>query len=368
MIRTFGGCIRHRPYLSRCNLLYQDSTTAPLSGMRRRHVVVVRCSNNSSDGSNRETTKVGGSSNVTQTPQSSSSSLSSSTNTTTVISSLKSFAIGSFAGLLGSLAGMGGGFVMIPLMTSKYVYSPQQPLTQHQAHGTSLFAVAATGLAGAVSYYTASRNVESNADSTGDESGKIDTTVVRIPEAAAIAFTAIITARWGAQATLFMSGTTLKRSLGYLMLCMAPAVPAKAYYLQSIDETSTKSISDGDISMWNRLIYPTFIGIGSGFLSGLFGVGGGTIVVPALTLLTDLTHHEALGTSLAAMILPALSGTYTHYQAGNCVLRVAPFLATGALVGAYVGAQLSLRTDESTLRFGFAALLAVLGVRTLMKT
>ena len=282
---------------------------------------------------------------------------------------MKSFAIGTFAGLLGSLAGMGGGFVMIPLMTSKYVYSPLPPLTQHQAHGTSLFAVAATGFAGAVSYYTVHQNIDHTNDTTGSNSGHDDddTTVVRIPEAAAIAVTAIITARWGAQATLSISGPTLQRSLGYLMLCMAPAVPAKSYYLQSIGDRSTPSEADRDTSLWNRLMYPTFIGVGSGFLSGLFGVGGGTIVVPALTLLTDLTHHEALGTSLAAMILPALSGTYTHYQAGNCVMRVAPFLAAGALAGAYLGAMLSLRTDESTLQFGFAALLATLGVRTLMK-
>jgi uncharacterized protein len=84
--------------------------------------------------------------------------------------------------------------------------------------------------------------------------------------------------------------------------------------------------------------------------------------------MTDLTHHEALATSLAAMILPALSGTYTHYQAGNCVLRVAPFLALGALVGAYVGAKQSMVTDESVLRWGFATLLVTLGFRTVIKS
>ena len=330
----------------------------------RHHVVRCTSSNKSSNGSIRVTPN-GGDLNTPLTQQHPTSPTTPSANGI-ISTSAKSFTIGTFAGLLGSLAGMGGGFVMIPLMTSKYVFSP--PLTQHQSHGTSLFAVAATGLAGAVSYYTVKSNVS---DDDRTKSSDNCTNVVRIPEAAAIAFTAIITARWGAQATLYISGTTLKRALGYLMLCMAPAVPAKAYYLQSMDDTSTNSPSstpEEEISIWNRLMYPTLIGIGSGFLAGLFGVGGGTIVVPALTLLTDLTHHEALGTSLAAMILPALSGTYTHYQAGNCVLRVAPFLATGALVGAYVGAQLSMQTDESTLRFGFAALLATLGIRTLTRT
>jgi hypothetical protein len=230
--------------------------------------------------------------------------------------------------------------------------------------------VAATGLAGAVSYYStvkANTNNNDNCDDTKHGNHNHNTHIVRIPEAAAIAFTAILTARWGAQATSYISGTALKRALGYLMLLMAPAVPAKAYYLQWIETRSNTSSTIEELDMWNRLKYPTIIGIGSGFLSGLFGVGGGTLVVPALTLLTDLSHHEALGTSLAAMILPALSGSYAHYQAGNCVVRVAVFLATGALVGAYAGAKLSVQTDESTLRLGFAALLATLGIRTLMR-
>jgi uncharacterized protein len=273
---------------------------------------------------------------------------------------ITSFAIGSLAGLLGSLAGMGGGFVMIPLMTTRRL---GLRLTQHEAHGTSLLAVAATGAAGALSYSWGSTAA---AASEGDEPQH---NVVHYPEAAAIALTAMVTARWGAQATLAMSGRTLQRALGVLMLAMAPAVPAKAYFLHQMNESSEQpeKESSSPIVAMERLLYPALIGIGSGFLAGFFGVGGGTIVVPALTVCTNLSHHEALGTSLAAMTLPALTGSYSHYLAGNCSLRVAPFLATGALVGAYLGAKLSLSTDEDVLRWGFSTLLAALGLRTLLK-
>jgi uncharacterized membrane protein YfcA len=67
------------------------------------------------------------------------------------------------------------------------------------------------------------------------------------------------------------------------------------------------------------------------------------------------------------MIPPAMTGTYSHYVAGNCSMRVAPFLATGALLGAYIGAQQSLQTNENTLRWGFSGLLAFLGLRTILK-
>jgi uncharacterized protein len=272
--------------------------------------------------------------------------------------------------------------VMIPLMTSRRVLG----LTQHQAHGTSLFAVAATGLAGAYSY--------------GDQ---VDWT-----SAAAITLTGIFTARLGAKTTGLMSGRHLKQALGVLMLCMVPAIPLKKHIAQQAAEkeaaarefqkeekeqqqqdentnsnmpmmktTSSSSNTTNSISSQlfydamstspQRVLAPAAIGVVSGFLAGLFGVGGGTLVVPALTVATDCTHYQALATSLAAMALPAIMGTRTHYRAGNVVMNVAPALATGAFVGAYYGGKIGLGIDEIVLQWGFSGLLLVLGVRTIVK-
>ena len=257
----------------------------------------------------------------------------------------KAFGIGSMAGLLGSLAGMGGGFVMIPLMTSLL------RLSQHQAHGTSLFAVAATGLAGAWSYGTA----------------------VQWEPAAAVALTGMVTARMGARATTVLSERSLKRALGVLMLIMSAAVPVKAHWMEqyqkeevAMEETSANSkqgndardaCSDNSVdvnysAMLGRVVPAAAIGTCSGFMAGLFGVGGGVIVVPALTVFTSCNHYQALATSLAAMSLPAMTGTWTHYCAGNVAMRVAPGLAVGALAGAAVGGQIGRRINESTLRWG----------------
>jgi uncharacterized membrane protein YfcA len=289
---------------------------------------------------------------------------------------------------------------MIPLMTSP----PVLGLTQHQAHGTSLFAVAATGLAGACSY--------------GDQ--------VDWMSAAAIAVTGIFTARLGAKTTAIMTERHLKQALGVLMLCMVPAIPLKKHIAQQAaeeeaattatatarefeqnatlkqqphdDESANNNVSivAEPMTMTNhstaivtsnksnartsntlffdamsispqRVLAPAAIGVVSGFLAGLFGVGGGTLVVPALTVLTDCTHYQALATSLAAMALPAIMGTRTHYHAGNVVMKVAPALATGAFVGAYCGGKIGLEIDETILQWGFSGLLLVLGVRTIVK-
>lgn len=180
----------------------------------------------------------------------------------------KSFAIGAIAGTCGSLAGMGGGFLMIPLMTSKRLLG----LTQHQAHATSLFAVATTGLAGAMSY-----------------SGQVDYEI-----AATIAFCGMATASLGAHASAKLSQASLKKALGVFMLLIAPTIPAKEYLIPKKDESEKSK----ELSFVRRFVAPAGIGCCSGFLAGMFGVGGGAIVVPALSLLTDMNHYQAIGTSL----------------------------------------------------------------------
>lgn len=285
----------------------------------------------------------------------------------------KAFGIGTLAGSLGSLAGMGGGFVMIPLMTSPHLLR----LPQHSAHGTSLFAVAATGIAGAASYASAGVDIE-------------------LDGVMALTTAAMVTARWGALTTVRLSERHLKRWLGVFMLCVAPMVPAKSYLVepfgdgeednggdeensdakerssmtQEEDASEEDSAADTMISSerFHRLLTSGTIGLTSGFLAGLFGVGGGAIVVPALTLSTDLSHYQALGTSLMAMTLPACVGTWTHYQRGNVAMRVAPTLAAGAFVGAYMGGKVGTNVEEDKLRWGFSGLMVALGLRTITKS
>ena len=94
------------------------------------------------------------------------------------------------------------------------------------------------------------------------------------------------------------------------------------------------------------------IGVSSGFLSGMFGVGGGSVVVPALLLTTPYTHHEALGTSLAAMVPPSIFGVATHHanflKTGTQLVnyRVGGAVALGCGVGGWVGAKMGRKIDE----------------------
>jgi uncharacterized membrane protein YfcA len=94
----------------------------------------------------------------------------------------------------------------------------------------------------------------------------------------------------------------------------------------------------------------------------------GAIVVPALSLTTDMNHYQALGTSLCAMVLPAMVGTATHFKRGNVAMSVAPPLAMGAFLGAYLGGKFGPTIiSEDRLKYGFSGLMVVLGLRTLLK-
>ena len=188
---------------------------------------------------------------------------------------------------------------------------------------------------------------------------------VDIESAITISTCAMITARMGAKAITHFSEPMLKKCLGVFMILIAPIVPAKQY-IQSLkdgkdDETNNSS------TRAEKIVTMGMIGLGSGFMAGLFGVGGGAVVVPSLTLWTDMDHYTALGTSLCAMCLPAVVGSLTHLQKGNVAVRVAPALAMGSFVGSYLGGKVGVGMKEDHLRYGFSALIFGLGVKTVTK-
>jgi uncharacterized membrane protein YfcA len=111
-------------------------------------------------------------------------------------------------------------------------------------------------------------------------------------------------------------------------------------------------------------IYPRLLGIGlvAGFFSALFGVGGGIIVVPLLILFARFPARAAMATSLAAIGLIALAGSVSYALHGNVHLGYALLLGLPAAFGAIAGTALQQRLATRALTFGFAVLLAAIGI------
>jgi len=111
------------------------------------------------------------------------------------------------------------------------------------------------------------------------------------------------------------------------------------------------------------------IGLVSGLASGLFGVGGGIVMVPAMVLLLSPPVRDikqAVGTSLAVIIPTALVGTFKHFTQGNVEWRVALTLAPLALVGGYTGAWLTTQLSAAQLKRAFGGLLIAVGLRLML--
>jgi hypothetical protein len=108
------------------------------------------------------------------------------------------------------------------------------------------------------------------------------------------------------------------------------------------------------------------IGLVSGVTSGLFGVGGGVVMVPAMMLVMGFTAHRAVGTSLAVIIPTALMGTFQHHRQANVDWRMALALAPLAVVGGYCGARLAEGLSAGQLKRVFGGFLILVGLRLLL--
>ena len=107
------------------------------------------------------------------------------------------------------------------------------------------------------------------------------------------------------------------------------------------------------------------IGLVSGVASGLFGVGGGIVMVPAMIFFMSMDIKRAVGTSLAVIIPTALMGSFKHYQQGNLDWRVALSLAPMAILGGYAGAWLTTQISSANLKRTFGGFLVLVGFRLL---
>ncbi len=106
------------------------------------------------------------------------------------------------------------------------------------------------------------------------------------------------------------------------------------------------------------------IGIAAGALGGLFGIGGGLVMIPSMIYFLGYSQHMAQGTSLAAMVLPiGFLAAMEYHRKGFVNLPVAFSIALAFVVGSYVSAKFAMKLDGMLMKRLFAVLLAVVAVK-----
>jgi uncharacterized membrane protein YfcA len=210
---------------------------------------------------------------------------------------------------------------MIPLMTWL------AKLSQHKAHGTSLAAIIFTALVGAGTYFL---------------HGAVDWKI-----AAILAISAIIFARFGALYAHSLPEKKLKKAFGLFLAVVSVLVIVKGLLPSATHPPG----------FWVNVMIFLSTGAATGFLSGMMGVGGGTVMIPPMVILAGMSQHLAQGTSLLAMVPVSISGALTHHRLGNVQTDLVPGLVVGAVVGGYIGGTAANLLPDLYLKLIFSAVL-----------
>lgn len=106
------------------------------------------------------------------------------------------------------------------------------------------------------------------------------------------------------------------------------------------------------------------IGLLAGVLSGMFGIGGGIVIVPALLLIAKMSPLTATGTSLGALLLPVGAlGAWEYYRHGNIEIKASLLIALGLFAGAWFGAKVAHSVGDATIKRAFAVFLVIVAGR-----
>lgn len=241
--------------------------------------------------------------------------------------------IGVIIGTLSSLIGIGGGSLIVPTLIL-LGFSAQNAI------GTSLVAVFAISISSSYVY--------------------IKQNQISIHLGILTAFVTIPGALIGAFVTGYLSSNTLELFFGIFLLLIAIRMISKIISRNKLSYTDNVSLKGNSINILKKnflLVIPILFG--SGIIAGLFGVGGGIIVVPVFVLMLGLTMHNAVATSLFIMVFTAFTGLIAHAALGNIIIDYTIPLIIGVILGSQIGSRLIVKIRGITLGLIFAIMMLI---------
>lgn len=253
--------------------------------------------------------------------------------------------IGLSSGVLSGLFGIGGGVIIVPALMLLLGFD------QLLANGTSLAALLfPVGILGAIAYYRAG--------------------LIQMKTSAALALGLCIGVWGGASLALDLNEEVLRGIYGFFLLFVSwrfiePRRLWKDWRNRGMGQLDPSG--ENQDSHQIALGWYFVVGMLAGVLAGLFGIGGGVIIIPALILLGRLDAKQAAGTSLGALLPPVgLPGVLLYAKAGAFSLQAALPVALGLLTGAFFGAQVTIRLSPGMVKHLYGALLFLIAVKFIL--
>jgi uncharacterized membrane protein YfcA len=239
-----------------------------------------------------------------------------------------SFLLGAVSGALGGMMGVGGGIVLVPLLTHVLREG------QHEAQGTSLAFILVIALVASASYYTFER---------------LDVTLALVLAAGAVPGVIL-----GSRLAAATPGHRLRAGFGIVLIATA---------VRLLAAPPQGSMGTGE---WPALAN-ALVGLAVGLLGGLLGVGGGTFLVPVLVLGQNIDQHTAQGVSLLMIVPVGVVGMVIYARGGRLTTQGLPFLLAGGAAGAFAGAYLAHRIQAPVLTRLFALLLLAMAAQMIFR-
>jgi len=253
------------------------------------------------------------------------------------------FIVGACAGTLGSLLGLGGGVIIVPVL-NLFLGVPM-----HTAIGTSLIGVIATST-GAVGFFL--------------KKGLVDLRLGLTLE-----LTTTLGAITGALVTGSLSPDLLRLIYGLFLLYIVWSMARRPDTAKIGPPQKAGGPSKGHArrGRWKNLHFGLLASFFAGILSGLLGVGGGTIKIPAMYLIMGLPLKVATATSTYMIGITALASSTVFEIRGYIDYQITAFVTLGVLTGSLLGSRLSSRISTKTLRLIFIIVLIIFSAQMVIK-
>ncbi|RDW20942.1 sulfite exporter TauE/SafE family protein [Oceanobacillus chungangensis] len=261
--------------------------------------------------------------------------------------------IGMMTALIGAVAGIGGGVILVPsLFFMQSISDAFSWATPQAIVGISLVTMIFTGLSSTLAYVKGKRI---------DYQTGLLFLIGSIPGG--------IIGSWLNQ---FINADVFLLYFGFLMVVISLLMFIKRDRFkmeQDPEKRGMRSFSLQGITYHYRV--PVFsaviLSLSVGILSGLFGIGGGSIIVPAMILLFGVPAHVATATSMFMIFFVSISGSITHLTLGNILCGYAIFFIPGAWIGGRAGAWLNQRLPSKILVWILRVLLIIIGIRMIFQ-
>jgi hypothetical protein len=251
------------------------------------------------------------------------------------------FAVGIAVGMFGTIVGVGGGFILVPLLIVAYKATPQF------AVGTSLCIVALNAISGSISYARQKRI---------DYRTGMVFALATIPGAVA-----------GAWLIDYVSSATFDVGFGLFLIVMAAYMTVKPWTQSSSPASPTKLVFDPAHRIQYNVPLGMLVSFFVGFLSSLAGIGGGVVHVPAMIYLFHFPTFIAVSTSHFILAISTTVGAASHISLGHVLWDKVPSLGIGVIFGAQMGANLSHKIRSQVIVRGLAVAMVLVAIRLIWK-